>query len=198
MFKLSENILDVWLGDYDEFRVTFLKFTQCCVKSVGYYYRFDGKALEVAHANWAAECKLWEQSYVMPSNGLSHLKMMAILLHQLSQVEWLTSLEEFDPELDSGKYEFGGEADDVEPTRADIRGGGGTYLAFEFCVFVINWFEEQRVDRSGEFVFRLTPDMLHDTMVYLRSNRGDAMAVYLIFKALYIRAGKDGNHRSSG
>jgi|GEM_PF-1717798 len=192
MLSLDENCLDAWLESYDAFKDDFLRYCYFISKACGYYPHVNFPKLKVAHAAWFSDCQVWENKYVMKdSNGLSHLKIMSILLVSLASVEWVNELEEFDPQGNHDEGEFVGTAEEREETRKDINAGRGTFFAFQFAIAVINSFETSRDDRVQEFMFRLTPDLEHDLMVYLLSERRDAMAVFLILKALYARDMKD-------
>lgn len=194
MFKhLTDDCLDRWLGDFDEFRVDFLQQAVMLCKAVGYHFDFDQAKLLAAHTKWKATCDVWEQSLLMPdSNGLSHLKIMAILLVQLAELDWVKNLYEYDPDNENLPFEFAGTAAQKREVRKDINAGRGTFLAFQFAMQVLNWFEAARDDRIQPFEFRLTSDLEHDLMVYLMSPRRDEMATFLIFKALYVRDPKPG------
>lgn len=188
MLHLNENCLDHWLESYDAFKDDLLRYCYFISKACGYYPQVDFPKLKVAHANWCAECQLWETSYVMrDSNGLSHLKIMAMLLVNLSSVDWVKELEEYDAEGMHDEGEFAGTPEELEETRLDINAARGTFFAFQFAIAVVNAFEIARDDREQEFVFRLTTDLEHDLMVYLLSERRDSMAMFLILKALYAR-----------
>jgi hypothetical protein len=183
---LTEQCLDEWLANVDTFRVEFLRYCQLNCKAAGYYFEFDQAAIHAAHAGWKSMCDVWAKSYVMPdSNGLSHLKILAILLFHFSSVEWISELSEYDPEED--RIEFAGSPQQRVEFRKDINAGRGTFFAFQFVMYVINWFETYRIDRHQKFEFRLTPEIEHDLMVYLLSERREPMAIYLILKALYAR-----------
>lgn len=185
--RLTQNCLDDWLENYDAFTAPFLFYATNYAKSVGYAFDTDFESLEIAHCNWVAQCHFWEKTLVMPnSKGLSHIKMMAILLTELSSIEWMKDLVEFDGEERKGGA-FLGTPDERAETRADIAGGGGTFLAFEFAITVINYFEAKRIDREGPFCFRATQDVLHDILVYLSSEYRHAMSTFLILTALYAR-----------
>lgn len=192
--RLTEQCLDQWAANFDDFCHDFLFYTQSYSKVVGYWFKHDGASLKIAHANWVAQCERWEKTLVMPdSKGLSHIKMMAILLTELASLEWLADLLEFDGD-DRNGYDFNGTAQEREDVRGDIRGAGGTYLAFEFALAVINYFEANRVDRVGPFMFRATPDVIHDTLVYLVSDKRDAVSTFLILNAMYTRPGNGNGH----
>jgi hypothetical protein len=121
------------------------------------------------------------------SDGLSHIKIMAILLFALAQVDWVHELEEFNATDDRREGEYNGTPEEKEESRRDINAGRGTFLALQFVLAILNSFEEARDDRQQEFVFRLTHEIEHDLMVFLLSERRDDMAIYLILEALYAR-----------
>jgi len=185
---LNQDCLDQWLADYEHFRRDFLHFCYFISKGCGYYPHVDFGLLETAHKEWIALYEVWESKYLMgTSNGLSHLKIMALLLFSLAQVEWVKDLEEFDPSDDRREGEYNGTPEEREESRKDINAGRGTFLAFQFVSAILNAFEEARDDRVQPFQHRLTPDLEHDFMVYLLSERREPMAIFLIFKALYVR-----------
>ena len=126
------------------------------------------------------------------SNGLAQLKVFAILMHHLAQVPWVKSLEEFDFEnsRDSQKYEFAGNAEDLQNTRADINAGRGAFLGYQFCMAHIRWCEINRTDKAEPFVFRMTEELEHNFLSYLLSEKRDSMAIYLFLEALFVRDDK--------
>jgi hypothetical protein len=187
MLQLSADCLDRWLVSFDDFRYDFLRHCTLLCKVVGYHFEFNQEFLRIAHENWKAECDLWHASRIMDSERLSHLKIGAILLHELARVDWIRNLYEHDPSTELLEFEFAGTAKECEEIRKDINAGRGTFLAFQFVVQVINWFEQARTDRHQAFIFRMASDLEHDIMVYLLSEYRNAMAIFLIFKALYVR-----------
>ncbi|MGE5565018.1 MAG: hypothetical protein ACM3YN_02515 [Parcubacteria group bacterium] len=190
VLRLTARCLDDWVESFDTFNHQFRLYTLSFAKCVGYAFTFDGEALQIAHRNWVAKCELWEKTLVMPnSNGLSHIKMLAVLLHELTAVGWLKDLCEFDGE-DRDGLEFAGSREEREEIRNDINGGGEVYLAFQFVVMVINFFEAARTDRDGAFSFKLTPSLEHDMMVYLKSGQPTEMAIFLVLEGLYTRPRK--------
>jgi hypothetical protein len=190
-FRLTRDSLDKWLADFDEFRYDFLWHAQTLSKAVGYSFDFDQKALETAHANWKNQCEIWQRTFIMPgSNGLSHLKILAILLCQLAMIPWIRNLYPYT----SGQREMefaGSEAEKIEVAK-DLNAAREAYLAFQFVFQVLNWQESVRTDRNQPFVLRMTPDLEHDLLVYLVSGKADEIALFLILKALYARDPKPG------
>jgi hypothetical protein len=191
MLVLTTDCLDRWAQSFDDFRLDFLHYCHPLTKAGGYSFTFNQSVMKAAHERWVEACSTWEKAFIMPnSQGLSHLKMMALLLHALSCEEWVRELCDFDSELERDGHVFTGDEDDLEEFRRDINAGRGTYLAFQFCTQVINWFENGRIDRKQPFEVRLTNDLEHDFMVYLLSERREPMAIFLILKALYVRDAK--------
>lgn len=188
MLQLSADCLDRWLANFDDFRYEFLQQCTVLCKVAGYQFAFNQELLRIAHENWKAECDLWRASRIMPDTELlSHIKIGAILLDELARVEWVRDLFEYDPTSERLEFEFAGTNEEREEVRKDINAGRGTYLAFQFVIQVLNWFEQARIDRQQAFVFRMASDLEHDIMVYLLSEYRNAMAIFLIFKSLYVR-----------
>lgn len=189
-FELTPECLDEWLTEYDAFFRALMTFSQPVTKCCGYSFEYDSAALHAIHDAWKSECEVWQRTILMPdSNGLSHIKMLAILMYLLAKVPWLTKLDEFDFEAsrDAERYEFNGSAGERENARKDINAGHGAYLGYQFAMAVINWFEVGRIDKRQPYVFRMTHDMEHDILVYLLSERRDPMAIFLVLKALFLR-----------
>lgn len=179
----------MWLSDVNQFCIDLKRHSSHLGYNAGYQIAFDTDnpdKLKVAHENWHAQCDLWQSSYVMPnSDGLSHLKIMAILLYQLASVEWVRDIYEWD---DAASLVIFGRDRDREENRQDICAGRGTYLGFQFVISVLDIYEGARIgDRAQPFLSRLTSDLEHDLIVYLMSERRDEMATFLILKALYAR-----------
>lgn len=187
--SLSEQCLDDWLADKGAFRLALLEFSWPLSKVLGYSFEFDQAAIETAHLNWHARCQLWQQERVsQTSTKLSHIKIMSLLLFSLASVKWIRRVHEFDNSGDGRDApSYNGTDAEREEARKDFNAARGTYLAFQFVIGVINWFEKYRKDRQQPFEFRLTTDLEHDLMVYLLSETRDELALYLMLKALYTR-----------
>lgn len=183
----DEKILDRWLADFDQFKYDFLKYCKILGKTVGFDVVQDQAALKEAHDSWCARCTLWKDNYVNTSKELSHLKILSILLFQLSHFEWVKDIFEWDSDSEDIGWSFRGSASEREELRKDINAGRGTYLAFQFVLRMMSWYETARIDRVPFTGSRITADLEHDILVYLLSERREEMATYLILKALYIR-----------
>lgn len=182
--QMRAECLDEWLGDFGHFRYEFLRYCGEIAKALGYTFDFSQSVLEAAHAGWRADHDIWlAEKMGSDTSGLSPIKIMALLLHQLCRADWITEVREFE----NDEFEFNGtDAERVE-TAKDFIAGREAFFALEFALAVVNWFEAARTDRTQEFVFRMTEDLHHDLLHYLLSNRHDAFTLFLVLKALYAR-----------
>lgn len=186
---LTEKEIDDWLKDFTSFSsyLTFRAGDLC--KSVGYHFEVDQEALRSAHNEWVALCEYWLKSKLMPnSNGLSHLKLMALLLYALCKFDWVKVLLEWSANNDGSAFD--GTPEERRELQRDINKARGKFLAYTFAIDVIEWFEQGREDRVEEFVPRMTHDMEHDLLAYLMAGNVDPIGLFLILKALYVRTDK--------
>ena len=184
--RLDAGCLDRWLSDFDAFRYDFLRHCHGLSKAANYYFEFDQKSLERAHTAWCKNCREWQEHRLEGAGQLSHIKIGALLLNELAREEWIRDLFEYKPDP-KDDYTFAGTPEELTEVRRDINSGRGTYFAFQFVIGVLNWFEASRIDRHSSFIFRMTPDLEHDLMVYLLSRTHEEMAIFLALKALYSR-----------
>jgi hypothetical protein len=196
---LNEGCLDEWLSDYEAFKDAFLRYCYFLSKAIGYYPQVDFKALKLIHENWKNRCQIWADQYIMKdSDGLSHLKILSILLSQIALNEWVAELEEFDPEGLHEEGEYNGTPEEHEESKQDLNAGRGTFLGYQFVADLLNSYEESRDDKIQPFVYRMTADLEHDLMVFLLWERGRGqdlflfeISTFLFFKALFVRDSKD-------
>jgi hypothetical protein len=189
---VSATCLDEWLADWDIFRVDFLDHCYAISKSVGYYPDVNFPALQEAHRTWVERCREWSDNFVMASDGLSHFKLMSILLVQLVWADWINDLHDY--VLGEREPEYAGTEEERVESRKDLNAGRGAFLGFQFVMNVLSAFEAARLDRVQPFELRLTLDFEHDFMVFLLAERDRAktlflfeMSTYLILTALYLR-----------
>jgi len=174
-----------WQTDFDDFATFFVRRAQILANSVGYQIGPDYERLRTAHAAWAAACKHWKAEKVDPkSPGLSQIKVLGLLLHHFVSTDWCPGL--FEGGTGASKR-WEGKDRVREHVRNCVAHGRGQYLAFQFVVQLINWFETHRTDRDDQFVFRLTTNLEHDLMVYFASDKQDELSTFLILQALYAR-----------
>jgi hypothetical protein len=188
MFRFTSDCLDRWLEDFEAFNYDFTRYCNFLARGIGYNPEVNFSLLKAAHEGWHSQCRLWATTYVAAdSEGLSHFKIMSILLDKLASFDWVLNLYPFDPTDDRREGEYVGTPAQQEESRRDLNAGRGAFLAFQFVIDVLNAFEIARDDCRQRFEFRLTTDLEHDMMVYLLSEHRNAMAIYLILKALYAR-----------
>lgn len=120
------------------------------------------------------------------------MKIFSLLLFQMASVEWVHKIFDSVPEP-SPVAPYYDKPDLRARIRKNIQGGPECYLAFQFVINFLNQIEAVRTDRTEPFIFRLTPDLQHDILVYLHSEARDELATFLILKALYARPGSRAN-----
>lgn len=188
VLHLDPNILDAWRSSAESFQEDLLVQSYALAKAVGLKFEFNQSALRAAHHEWVGNCGEWEaQHKAEGSDGLSHLKILALLLHNLAAHPWVRpdTVERY--ERRESDLEFNGTPGQRKTVRQNIIDGEGVCLALEFVFYCLNWFEHRRIDRLGPFEFRLTRALKHDLMVFLSGSGSSGAAVYLILKALYAR-----------
>jgi len=97
------------------------------------------------------------------------------------------SAHDFEMDL---QYRLAGNQAQLKAARDDLVAARDVVLAFDFCLAVICWYEENRIDRKELFVLRLKLELRHDILSYLVSRQTDPKAVYLILESLFIRTSR--------
>jgi hypothetical protein len=188
MLEIDEQTIDYYLADFDGFKYDLKRWVYLHCKAFGLYPDIDDKKLRISFDSWLAEIEVWESCLI--SNGterLSHIKIFAIMAWALSRMDWVRCFNPFDMSSERLEYCYAGSPDTFDEVRADIVNGKEQYLAFEFAHAVICSYEQHRLDRVAPFVSRLTDDLRHDIIVYLKSDAVQSVAFYLIMKALFAR-----------
>lgn len=187
MIRFEPDTLYDWLADYESFSYSFKRYCFALGQAFGLDIRFDSNTLKLAHENWVADCEVWRtQHFPNETDALSHTKLCALLLHALSTVPYIASVAEHDYNEDL-EYRFTGSAKQFGEAKADLVAAREVVLALDFCLSVISWYEQNRIDRKEQFSFRLTPDLRHDIISYLVARQTEPKAIYLILEALYVR-----------
>jgi hypothetical protein len=188
MFK--ESTLYEWLSDYDSFSYEFKRFVFQITQAFGLLCRFDENTLKLVHEKWNEDCEIWRtQHFDGEADALSHIKLSALLLHHLSASPYISGLFKHDYTSDL-HYQFSGTTEQLEEAKQDVVSAREAIFSLDFCISVICWYEERRIDRIEPHIFRMTPDLRHDIISYLVSRNTDQKAIYLILKALFIRTHK--------
>ncbi|UQR61632.1 hypothetical protein LRP30_33140 [Bradyrhizobium sp. C-145] len=188
MISFEPDTLYDWLSDYDSFAYAFKRYCFQITRALSLAIDFDSNTLKLVHEKWSADCEIWRtQHFPQDTEALSHAKVGALLLYNLALNPYISTvrLHDFNEEL---QYRFTGNAAQLEAARADLIAAREVVLAFDFCLAVICWYEENRVDRKELFVLRLTPELRHDILSYLVSRQTDPKAIYLILECLFIRS----------
>lgn len=182
-----ESTLYEWLTDYDGFSYEFKRFIFQITQAFGLDCRFDSNTLRLAHAKWKEDCEVWRtQHFAGEADALSHIKVAALLLHNLASSPFIAGL--YDHEFTTEpEYHFSGTPEQYDEARQDLISAREVILSLDFCISIICWYEERRIDRTDPHVFRMTVDLRHDIISYLVSRQSEQKAVYLILKALFIR-----------
>jgi hypothetical protein len=179
-----------WLSDYDSFNYEFRRFCFQLGQAFGLDLQFDGNQLKLAHQNWHDDCENWRNHHFPgQAEALSHIKVTALLLHHLSGTPLFSAV--YDHEFNSDpSYTFCGTQAQFDEAKAELVAAREAILSLDFCLGIICWYEERRIDREQPYEFRMTRDLRHDIISHLVSRKTDPKALYLILKALFIRSPK--------
>lgn len=178
------------MEDFEVFQADFTRYCRQIAEGVGVRIHWDEAKLRDAHKAWCSRCAYWKSERVPSgSDGLSHVKILALLLFQLSEFSWVTVVEACEPTAPGLGNPYTGTGADFDLVRADIVDAEGTYLGFQFAINSITTIEREREDRLEPYIFRITPDFEHDILAYMLSEARDEFALYLMLKALFVRFG---------
>ncbi len=190
---MRASTIDLWLEDYDEFNQDFRRNCFKLFQAFGLSADFIPNALKGVHQQWVDDHRDWMANQVDKSERLSHLKIISLLLYNLCKIPFLGNMKNHDY---SASQEFFAKAtgESYEKNRRDIIDGREIVISFDFCFMFLDAIERNRRDRDDQYVMPLTEDMRHDFIVYLTSKEPEREAVYLIFKALFLRKMNKGSH----
>lgn len=190
MIKFSSSTLYDWLSDYESFSYDFKRFCFQIGQAFGLSLEFDSNTLQLAHQKWNEDSEIWRtQHFPNEASALSHIKLIALLLHHLSASPFFSAVYEHQFE-NQPDYSFAGSEKQYAEARAELIAAREAILSLDFCLSIICWYEERRIDREQPFEFRMTRDLRHDVISHLVSRQTDPKALYLILKALFIRSPK--------
>lgn len=190
MIHFKESTLYEWRSDYDSFADSFKRYVIYITQAFGLDCRFDDNTLREAHRKWAEDCEIWrKQHFKGEVEALSHIKLAALLLHHLSRVPFISALYEHEFTSDL-HYEFSGTESQKEEAKGQLVAAREVILSLDFCISIICWYEERRIDRVEAYRFNMTVDMRHDIISFLVARGADAKPLYLILKALFLRTPK--------
>jgi hypothetical protein len=192
MIPFGPSTLYDWLSDYGSFNYEFRRFCFQIGQAFSLDLQFDGNQLKLAHGKWHDDCEDWRTHHFPgQATAISHVKMAALLLHHLSATPFFSGV--YDHAFSSNPdYRFVGTPAQFEEAKAELVAAREAILSLDFCLSIICWYEERRIDREQAYEFRMTRDLRHDIISYLVSRNTDPKALYLILKALFIRSPKRG------
>jgi hypothetical protein len=190
MIRFTPETLYGWLSDYDSFSYEFKRFCFQIGQAFGLSLEFDSNTLKLAHQKWHEDSEIWRtQHFPNEADALSHIKLVALLLHHLSSSPFFSGVYEHDFQKDPD-YRFAGNEHHFQEARGELIAAREAILSLDFCLSIICWYEERRIDREQAFEFRMTRDLRHDIISHLVSRKTDPKSLYLILKALFIRPPK--------
>lgn len=190
MISFERDTLYDWLSDYDGFSYVFKKYCVYISQAFAVDIRFDSNTLKLAHEKWAEECEIWRtQHFPDEAEALSEIKVASLLLLHLATAPYVATLVPHTYTSDL-HYVFAGSKEQYEEARADLIAAREVILALDFCLSIVCYYEENRIDRVEDFVMRMTPELRHDIISYLVSRQADSKALYLILNALFVRTKK--------
>ncbi|MFC3207209.1 hypothetical protein [Aquamicrobium soli] len=189
MIRIDERKLDEWLNSYEEFNYAFRAFCFAHFRVHNVHADFVPNVIRQVHEQWVSDNNQWlTEEADEATTTLSHVKILSLLLYNLSSESFLGNLYNHDYDEEE-KYTFKGTDQQKYEARRDLIDGRESVLAMDFCIMIIDWFERNRIDRFEPYRQRLTKDMRHDLLNYLLSGACERKALYLILKALYLRSG---------
>jgi hypothetical protein len=190
MIPFKETTLYEWLIDYESFQYEFKRFCVEITQAFDLDCRFDNNTLALAHKKWREDCEIWRtQHFDEAAEHLSHIKVAPLLLHHLSRAPFIAAL--FDHAFTSDPhYRFSGDDSQKAEARSDLVAAREAILSLDFCISIICWYEERRIDRVERYRFNMTVEFRHDIISYLLARGDDPKALYLILEALFLRTTK--------
>lgn len=191
MIPIKEDTVYAWTRDYDSFSDQFKRFCVFITQAFNLDCRFEENELKLVHKKWIDECEIWRtQHFGKKADALSHIKIVALLLHHLSRAPFIASLSEYEYNDAKLKYEFTGNPEQKKEAADDLIAAREIILSLDFCISVICWYEENRIDRVEPFKFKMTVEFRHDIISFLVARGNDSRALYLILEALFLRTAK--------
>lgn len=187
--RLDPKVLDRWLQEYSEFNHDFRLYCFEVFRAFDVHCDFVPNVMKQIHTQWVADCETWlkDESH-HTTEELSHIKIVSLLLFNLSKENFLGNMYEYNYKDENG-YRFQGTDDEKSEAKNDLVDCRECLLAMDFCFIVASFYEMNRKDRDEPFSNRMTIDMRHDLIGYLIDGNVDRKSLYLIVKALYLRKG---------
>lgn len=187
MFILDSNTVKTWLHDKETFSHEFMEYAFRWHHAVGADITLKREVIEEAHAEWFDVVEEWKKvKFRQGAENLSYTKSFAILLWCLCKRRFCGEMREYAP-FRKPAPEFPGSDELKADILRDLLGAPEVVTALEFCIGILNFFEQRRNDRNSAFAFRMTEGGRHDLIVALASDKMSAEAVFLVLESLYAR-----------
>lgn len=189
MIELNENTVEAWLDDAEKFTYDFMRYSVCCVRTVGVEPTFSRQVLYEAHKEWVETCTDWKNHrFHYGVESLSYTKIFAILLHCLSKRTFVTAMEEHVANDHRSEFEFNGSPQERAEAAQDFLGAPDVICALDFSIQVLCFYEVHRLGRREKFDPRLTESVRHDLIHFLvGSEPHSALSVYMAIKPIFSR-----------
>jgi hypothetical protein len=188
MINLDNGTVERWLGSAEEFSYDFIRYLHLYMHAIGVHADFVRAEVEDAHREWATICNHWQTHlFEQDVESLSYTKIFSVLLFCLSKRTFIENLSTY---VNAGRRSdpvFNGTDIEQQEARDDFLGAPEAIASFDFCINIMNFYEERRIDREDPFQPKLTEAMRHDMIYFLGSPPADALAVYMALKAIYTR-----------
>jgi hypothetical protein len=195
MLDIAPDSVERWAEDTDCFIDAFVVISTALFRTVGIDVTFSRVILTEVHGIWVEEKKRWENNLFPTENhNLAEIKVLSIMLWALTRKGFIIECRDYEPEIGDATYEFKS-MDGLEVHRdrikseakSDFLNAPDIICALDFCLVVINAFEEVRTDRLTELDPFLAPEFRHNLIYYLKQSDVSALSVYTTLEANYSR-----------
>ena len=185
MVRLGKETIETWLADRDSFCLAYMEYTFSWHHPVGADLELLRSEIEESHAEWVATVTEWRtMRFRQETESLSYTKIFAILLCALCKRKYIGEMKPYEP-FRRAMPEFQGTDEQRQAILEDLLGAPEAVSALQFCLAVLNHYEQKRLDRKTPFVFRMTEQGRHDLLVLLTGDEPSPIAVYLCLESLY-------------
>lgn len=187
MVILSNDTVETWLQDREIFSHDFMEYSFAWHHAVGADIHLVRQEIEAAHDEWVEIVTDWKNNrFRQGATHLSYIKTFAILLSCLSKRTFCGEMKEYVAFRDAAPI-FSGSDELKKEVMADLLGAPDIVTALEFCIGVLNFYEQRRIDKKDPFSFRMTESSRHDFIVALSRKQMSPDSVFLALENLYAR-----------
>ena len=191
MCQMSVDAIYNWMADHDTFLYEFKRYCVTTLQAFNIHCTFDDAELALACRAWSADCEVWRtKQFEAEAQFISPMKAVALLLFNLSQVRFISSMSNHKFDTDRVDYTFQGSGEEFTEARDDLTAAPEAVLSFDFSMSVLCWYERYRIDRFETFVYRITSELRHDFLSYITGRSTEARGLYLALEAAFVRTVK--------